>query len=164
MLFAFERVSMYQPLFVHASAITPHTSYNFGIRKKIECDCGAEKGYIWKSKLYDNSAVFWYCDWQIFKCSQTKEEEGKKKQKSKQKQRRGKNWSCQFVPELSQTIPFCSLVGVSVSWQHLSVVAFSFLSGLLYVAGSEASNWQWEEGGRWQIHTLKSFTILTHKW
>lgn len=109
----------------------------------------------------------------IFKCSQTKREEPKGKQ----------NWSCQFVPELSQTIPFCSqgwrrggggggggVLSSSSSFLYFSasVIAVPFLClgfctslGLrLEMTTLDAKGEEGEgEGGRWQIDILKSFTI-----
>lgn len=79
----------------------------------------------------------------IFKCNHTKrkwKERERRRKKTKTKERQ--NWSCQFVPELSQTIPFCSLVGVSVSWQPICHCHSISFPGLLYTR-SQGRGLQW---------------------
>lgn len=85
-----------------------------------------------ENKLYDKSFLFSYSDWQS---SNAAEQRGVKRRKTKERQ----NWSCQFVPELSQTIPICSQWGFLSVGSRLHCRSIS-LSVLVYISGSGAWN------------------------
>lgn len=101
-----------------------------------------EKQTIWQQR---SLLILWLA---IFKCSQTKRN---KKRKTKERQ----NWSCQFVPELSQTIPFCSQWGflsvgsrlyISLTLSHsFHFPVWAFIH--LLVWGLKGLGWTWRKEG-----------------
>lgn len=115
-----------------------------------------------ENKLYDNSVLFWYRDWQS---SNAAKQRGIKREK----QRKDKievvslYLSCPKLSYSAASGSFCQSAADFYNSQplsppfHFSVWAFIHL----WVSGLKWLGWtQWEESGRWRIHRLKSFTIF----
>lgn len=128
-------------------AHTPHMSLNFWNLKNRVWLQSSERLHL-ENKLYDNSVLFWYCDWQS---SNAAKQRGIKREK----QRKGKievvslYLSCPKLSHSAASGGFCQLAAdfyISLPLSppfHFSVWAFIHL----WVWGLKWLGWtQWEQG------------------